>query len=141
MESDRTIDTKQPIRRAAIGIGIAMVLAAAGLLFVFNPSETAFYPRCYFKMFTGLDCPGCGGLRAAHQLLHGNIAAAFALNPLLVALLPVGAWFGLSLLLKRFTGHGLPNPFRSVNWVWGVGIAVIAFGILRNLPLRAWLGS
>src|SRR4051812_13214352 len=63
--------------------------AAVTILFAFDPSQNGFYPRCALHALTGLDCPGCGGLRAAHQMLHGNFREAFKLNPLLVGGLPI----------------------------------------------------
>ena len=136
-------DNNSEIRLLAVVIGIvgvALSLAAA-VLFFFNPAEAGFYPRCFFKLFTGLDCPGCGGLRAAHQLLHGNIGAAFQLNPLLICLLPIGGWLVLRGVIKRFFGRNLPVPFADVRWVYVLAAVVIGFGILRNLPLGAWVGS
>ena len=52
-------------------------LASLLLLFLFDPSTHAFYPPCPLHALTGLDCPTCGGLRAAHLLLHGHLRAAF----------------------------------------------------------------
>jgi hypothetical protein len=141
MENNGPIAARVSARFILIGVGVLLAFASAVLLFLFNPAESAFYPRCFFKMFTGLDCPGCGGLRAAHRLLHGDIGTAFALNPLLVGLLPFAAWFGLRGCVKYLTGHTLPQPFRSVRWVWVLAAGVIAFGILRNLPLPSWPGS
>jgi hypothetical protein len=58
----------------------AVGLCAAGLGFVYlvdpNPADNP-YPRCLLKVATGIDCPGCGGTRALHALLHGDVAGAF----------------------------------------------------------------
>jgi hypothetical protein len=70
---------------AFVWVALAVAVFAGVLLFFFNPAETRFYPRCMMKAVSGLDCPGCGGLRATHQLLHGNVREAFALNPLFMA--------------------------------------------------------
>ena len=62
----------------------SLVLVFAGVLLVlycYNPSTSSFYPLCLFHSVTGLHCAGCGGLRAAHALLHGNVAESFAYNP------------------------------------------------------------
>jgi hypothetical protein len=104
------------------------------VLFFFNPAEHGFFPRCYFRAFTGWDCPGCGGLRAAHQLLHGEVRAAFALNPLLVLALPLVGYFAMRFLLARFVGQQLPQLFRSGHWIWLAAVVVVAFGLARNLP-------
>jgi hypothetical protein len=86
-------------RRNLLILGTA-VLAAAGL-FLFDPATAGFYPPCLFRTFLGVQCPGCGSLRAAHQLLHGNISEAWALNkPLLIAL-PLVAAISLFTFLRK----------------------------------------
>ena len=44
---------------------------------------------------TGLACPGCGSLRALHQLTHGHFGEALRLNPMLVMALPFLFWIVL----------------------------------------------
>ena len=69
----------------ALLLGACVVLIAVYALL--DPSRTMF-PRCPFLSLTGLECPGCGSQRAVHSLLHGDIAAAFGFNALLVLMLP-----------------------------------------------------
>lgn len=64
-------------------------------MFMFNPIEYGWMPRCVFKSLTGLSCPGCGLLRAVHALLHGRVAEAVAYNYWLVLTAP---YVGLLLL-------------------------------------------
>jgi Protein of unknown function (DUF2752) len=40
------------------------------------------WPLCVFHEITGQPCPTCGATRAAIALLHGNVGAAWHLNPL-----------------------------------------------------------
>lgn len=127
--------------RVMVGSFLMALSITAALLFFFNPAEHGFYPRCMLKVTTGLDCPGCGGLRAAHQLLHGNLGAAFRLNPLLVALIPVGALLAARHALQLFGRRESPRPSRSGRWVWVLAFVVVAFGVLRNFPWRSWLGA
>ena len=115
-----------------MAVGIALVP-----LYFFNPIEHAFFPKCFFHSLTGLDCPGCGGLRATHQLLHGDLLAALRLNALFVGLLPIGAFFALRQLVFLTTGKLWPQPFRSARWAAVIAGLIIAFGILRNVPWRA----
>ena len=61
----------------------------------FDPQGQFFYPRCWLHQSTGLLCPGCGATRALHALLHGDLRTAWTLNPLAVALLPVGLAYGV----------------------------------------------
>jgi len=72
-------------RTLALGVGL---VAALVILFVFDPADGLFYPPCLFRTFLGFTCPGCGTLRAMHQLLHGHVGAAWRLNPGVTALTP-----------------------------------------------------
>ncbi len=113
-------------------------LGLLGVLAAFDPAQHTFYPRCSFKMLTGWDCPGCGGLRAAHQLLHGHVRAAFALNPFWCVVLPIAGWVVMAQWAERTWGRRWAHPFRHRAWVWALAGATVAFGILRNLPV-GWL--
>jgi len=109
-------------------------VAAALVLYFFAPDQHAFYPRCLFHAVTGLQCPGCGGLRAAHRLLHGDLAGAWRFNPLFVTAIPVvGVWFA-ALLLRQRSGRAQPRLFRESTWGWGIAAAAVLFAIARNWP-------
>ncbi len=111
-------------------------LAASVVLFVFDPATHGFYPFCLFHRLTGLECPGCGGLRAVHQLTHGHLAAAWRLNALVVLALPVVAVAGGRWLRRRAVGRPDPPGVRPV-WFWLLLVILLAFGVLRNL---SWPG-
>jgi hypothetical protein len=113
---------------------------AAVVLFLFNPAQHSFYPFCFFYRTTGLLCPGCGSLRALHQLLHGNFTAALRFNALLVGSLPVAGFFLGRFVVRKLKGRPAPAMFPS-TWVFGVLTVMMVFGILRNLPFArsAWL--
>ena len=107
--------------------------AGAAVLFYFPPEQVRFFPRCAFNALTGLQCPGCGGLRATHQLLHGNFAVAWQLNPL-VLLGAIGglAWVGAR-LVNQLTGRDVLQPLRRA-WLFWAGMSAIAlFAVARNL--------
>lgn len=38
---------------------------------------------CFYKQFTGINCPGCGMQRSFVELLRGNIYASLSLYPAL----------------------------------------------------------
>ena len=101
------------------------ILAAALVLFFFDPAVHSFYPPCPLHSLTGLDCPTCGTLRATHLLLHGQFRAAFALNPLLFFALPI-----LTLLLLR------PSLARSRRIPWVLLGILLIFFVYRNIPPR-----
>ena len=121
-------------------LSLIVVGCGAIVLFLFNPAQHGFYPFCFFYQFTGLLCPGCGSLRAVHQLLHGNFAAALRFNALLVGSLPVAGFFFGRFVVRKLKSQPAPAVFPSA-WVWGVLTVMMVFGILRNLPFArsAWL--
>ena len=122
----------RPGNSLALAIGLAAVLGVCALLFLFNPAEHAFYPQCFFHQVTGLHCPGCGGLRAVHELLHGQVLAALHLNVLAVLSLPLFA----GLLWREIAGR---RRGISGRWIWGFVAIMVIFTLLRNLPGFAFL--
>jgi hypothetical protein len=116
---------------------------AAGLalmaLYFFEPGKTPIYPVCVLYQVTGLACPGCGSLRAIHNLLRGDVVAAFLLNPLLLLSVPALAWLGVR-WLRRVRSPKKPHPPLvppRVAWT-ALGIMVV-FAVLRNLPAFSWM--
>jgi hypothetical protein len=121
--------------------GALLALAVGAVLFFFDPARHGFYPTCVFHRVTGLSCPGCGGLRALHQLAHGHVATAFRLNALFVLLLPVLGWVGVRWVWRRTSGRPTRPGAVRPTWLWLLLAAMGVFGILRNLPIPAlaWL--
>jgi hypothetical protein len=112
--------------------------AGAAVIFLFDPAQHSFYPICYLRAFTGLNCPGCGSMRAIHQLLHGHIAAAARLNLLLVLSLPFSAWWAIRNGVAWIQGNPLAFSIRPF-WIWGFLAVASVFTVLRNLPGFEWL--
>jgi hypothetical protein len=131
---------ESPARKGRAGwvLGIPVVLAAGAVLYAFSPAEYSFYPFCLFHEMTGLHCPGCGGTRAAHQLLHGNVLAALRLNALLVVSLPFCGWWGIGVATGRI-GRRPAGTSCSLRRLWLLLALALVFGVLRNLPAFAWL--
>jgi hypothetical protein len=116
---------------------LLLFACATGLvLYRFDPVVFHFYPVCVFHQTTGLWCPGCGTLRALHQLLHGHLVAAFRFNALFVLSIPLLCGYGLRLALAKAAGQ--PAPSVRPAWLWLALAAIVVFGILRNLPFPAF---
>jgi len=116
----------------------AVALFGAGYVASVDPNEAGHYPTCPFLAVTGWYCPGCGGLRAAYALAHGDLMGALARNPLAVAVLAyvVISWV---LWLER-TARGRPLRWLAPPWVLhGVLGAIVGFWVLRNVPGWTWL--
>ena len=115
---------------------LAVIAAGAVLLELFDPATSGIFPPCPVRYLTGWYCPGCGSLRAIHQLLHGNLRSAWALNPLTVVLLPFLTYGLASLALLELCGRGLPQPFLLAGWIRALCVVIVLFGIARNLPMH-----
>ena len=120
---------------AAVGLA---GLAAGTVLYTVDPYDGG-YPTCPMLATTGLYCPGCGSLRAAHDLLHGDLAGALARNPLAVLAVPYLVLWLVGWGLRR-AGRPAPRSTTLPAWVlWTVLGLVIAYGVLRNVPGWTWL--
>ncbi|HTL55610.1 MAG TPA: DUF2752 domain-containing protein [Candidatus Limnocylindrales bacterium] len=111
----------------------SLTLLFGAILFCFDPTHYNIYPQCAFYQVTGLLCPGCGALRAGHQLLHGHLLTAFRFNPLLVTYIPVVAALYLRYLVRSSNGQSRPIAF-PMHLVWLLGVGALALGVWRNLP-------
>ncbi len=116
----------------------AAVLGSGAVLFFFNPSQHGFYPVCLFHKLTGLNCPGCGGTRAAYQLLHGHLLLALRDNALfilaLVALMMRGIWF-----VARKIRHQPATLAVPPKALWALLVITVTFSVVRNLPAFSFL--
>ena len=115
------------------------VVIVSGLLlfyFLFDARKTAWLPQCPFHLFTGLLCPGCGSQRALSSILHGEFLQAMRFNILLIASLPFLLYSATVMVINKATGHTIIQKiFYSTFFVRVVLILILAFWILRNLPV------
>lgn len=114
--------------------GACACVAVASVLFEFNPSHYGFYPRCWLYTSTGIYCPGCGSLRAMHQLAHGHLAAALRCNLLLTLSVPFVAVFALRYAVHWTAGKPLPSLAIRPRWIKALAAVLVLFTILRNIP-------
>jgi hypothetical protein len=156
---------RRRLRRLARPLVVAGVLAAAtGYLAAVDPARPGHDPGCPFFALTGKYCPGCGGLRAVHDLTHGDVLAALSANAVLTLAVPVAVvlWFQWVLRLSHPEGrpelfpeprparppipqsdrNDTPGPDPKVPIPPGIragglvalAIGLILFAVLRNLP-------
>ncbi|WP_406837069.1 DUF2752 domain-containing protein [Streptomyces sp. AHU1] len=128
LRAPSSLSAAHRVREAWIGAGLlaGVVLAAA----LQDPTRTGRFPACPFRALTGFDCPGCGTLRALHELTHGHLMTAVDYNALLVAFLPLAA------LAWWCTVTGRSRPRALPVWRARAMFAVIViWSVIRNLPL------
>ena len=87
------------MQKIAIGL---LLLAALALLLLVDTAQSVWMHKCPFKLLTGLQCPGCGGQRAVHALLHGDVVGALRYNWFLIYAAP----YLLLLIVERFFLQG-----------------------------------
>ncbi|MDC2949907.1 DUF2752 domain-containing protein [Streptomyces heilongjiangensis] len=120
----------------------AAALAAVGGAFAYvaavDPNEPGHYPVCPLWRFTGLYCPGCGGLRSAHAFAHGDLATAFQDNALAVAAFLALAALWTVWVVRTVRGRPMRLELPSAAR-WALGASVLVFTVVRNLPFGAWL--
>lgn len=130
-----------PMTRSAVAwlaLAAAVALAGVWVLRTFDPNAAgSFFPPCPFLELTGLFCPGCGITRALHALVHFDWARAVSMNALVVLSMPLlGA-----MALQGVSPRPLLPPavarvvFDGRGWI----VALVVFGVARNLPWFAWL--
>ena len=114
-------------RYGALGAG-ALALGALTYVGLVDPHQPgSLFPPCPFHLLTGWYCPGCGGLRMTHDLLHGDIPAAAVDNVFLLVGLPLlAAWC----LWCRWRAETAFTP--AVLAV--IAVAITAWTVVRNLP-------
>ena len=129
-------------RRLIAGAATLALGGACLYTFMVDPNSSSAYPQCPLKALTNIDCPGCGGLRATHALLHGDIIGAADHNVLALILLPIMAFMFARWVLIQFDitvpTFRWPRPF-----VWITPVVLVAFTVGRNLPVAglSWLNS
>jgi len=121
--------------RRAMLAGLFSASAGLVLLRFYDPASSGLFPPCPLHYFTGLYCPGCGSLRALHQLLLGNWHTAWAMNPLTCVLLPFLIYGLASEVWLWVRGRALPQIFIPGACIYGLCAVIVLFGILRNLPV------
>ena len=116
-----------------VGPFVASVVAVGGAAYsaLNNPFRETLFPPCTLLATTGLACPACGATRATHLLLHGDLLGALDYNALLVVIVPVVVFA----LVRWWIGamrHW--SPTWTTQRAIAVGIVVLAWGVVRNLP-------
>ena len=130
--------TRLPAFAAPIVVAIAAGAATAFVAAV-DPNEAGHYPTCPSLWLTGWYCPGCGSLRAVHDMAHLNFAGAIDMNPFAIVAIAWLVW-RWGWWLAASVGHGrVARP--APGWViYLLAGAVIAYWVLRNVgPLAPYL--
>lgn len=131
--ADRVARLRLPALLAAAGVAGFAYLGSV------SPYAPGGYPLCPISALTGLACPGCGTARSLHSLVTGDLSAAFARNPLVPVLVVIGALVFARWVVLRWRGERF--TWSPPNWLpITLGVGVLLFGVLRNIPGFEFLG-
>lgn len=112
--------------------GVTVVLV---LLWLIDPRQLNM-PLCSFHALTGYHCPGCGGTRAMHDLLHGRLLSALHHHALATLVAPLALYTFVSEVVRLVRGRPLPGDLMRNPWTYAVlGTLLVCFGLLRNVPV------
>ncbi|MDF3146308.1 MULTISPECIES: DUF2752 domain-containing protein [unclassified Streptomyces] len=138
-------DNRRPTRpgaalgRLAVPAGVlAVVVGAFAYVGAVDPNEPGHYPACPLLQYTGIYCPGCGGLRSAHAVVHGDFLAALQDNAMAVTGYVLFAVVWTVWVVRAVRGRPLridPGPVQ----LWTAGALLLVFTVVRNLPFGGWL--
>ncbi len=129
-----------------------------GYLALVDPNVPGRYPLCPTKLLTGLDCPGCGGLRAVHSIATGDLLGALDHNAFVVlVVLPALVAVGVAWLVRSWRepspradpapalpSTDAPAARLTPTFVWALVAVMAVFTVMRNVSgvaALAWLGS
>lgn len=120
---------------ATIG-GLSLATVA---LHVRDPHEQNSWGLCPSAAL-GFSCPGCGGLRAVNDLTHGDVGAALSSNLLVTVMIPVAVVVLLVWTRDRWTGRTRElDGARLTRLAVAGAVVAVAFAVVRNLTVGAWL--
>ena len=114
---------------------IVLCLPCLVYLSLRDPADSGLFPPCLFREITGYQCPGCGALRALHQMFNGHILAAASYNSLVFAALPFFFWILLSGAISSERTMHLANIFNSRKTIGWAILSLVIFGIIRNTDI------
>ncbi len=115
---------------------ILAAFAAAGLLigFIAEPGNTPGFMVCYFKLITGLPCPGCGMTRAVIALAHGDLPTAWQYHPFVVVVFPgMAGLLAYPLVMKHLSAAAINRLDRIF-----MGAVVILFSLMMIYNFYRW---
>ena len=125
-------------RLAGPGACAALVGSATAYVWAVDPNQSGHYPVCPTYAIAGVYCPGCGMLRATHDLTHLDVAGAMARNPFAPVIL--AGLVALFVVWVRARWRGRPLTWDPPRWMpWAVAVAFVVLTVARNIPGWTWL--
>jgi hypothetical protein len=117
---------------------LAGVVGAFAYVGAVDPNEPGHYPVCPLLRYTGVYCPGCGGLRSAHAFVHGDFLTALQDNAVAVVGYLAFAVVWTVWVVRAARARPLRIDLTPAQ-LWSLGALLLVFTVVRNLPFGGWL--
>ena len=126
-QTGRSLWVRFIIWNAALAGGLALFLLLPAMI-------PALRMPCPFHDFLKLYCPFCGGTRAVHAILKGQIVEGIVMYPPIVWLIGLLAAFEIAAVRACLCKNEPLVHIRS--WViWATAAVFILFTLIRNILL------
>ncbi|WP_328701796.1 DUF2752 domain-containing protein [Aestuariimicrobium ganziense] len=128
---ESSFDPRQALASLA---GLAGVGAAMAVVNV----ATGWGVPCPFRAMTGLWCPLCGSTRMGASLVRGDLAAAWAWNPVVLVGFVVMAVCAVFWVVEALGGPAWRplrpwGGFSQRRLYWVIGVVGVVWTVARNL--------
>lgn len=116
---------------------ICIVLVVIAILSVIYVKKVNI-PLCMINKLTRFVCPTCGVTRMLTEIVTTfDLYQAFRYNPLMFILLPFIGILSIIEAISYINNGELTKHYDKL--LSAIVILVLAFGILRNIPMLYWL--
>jgi len=124
------------IKRFLLILAIIVPLAVVLFYYKFYDAGNSYSIQCGLYKLTGYLCPGCGGQRALHHLLHGELIQALRSNAVFIIGLPFLIYlYYVCVRVYIFNDRRYNSSFVfSSAFGYSILIILLIFFILRNIP-------
>ncbi|NEW53916.1 DUF2752 domain-containing protein [Nocardia cyriacigeorgica] len=120
---------------AVAGAGIVAVAA----VHLRDPHVEGSWGICPVYALFGVYCPGCGGMRAVHNLTDGHVLDSLHSNLLALPLLILFAlWVG-DWAIRAWRGKPMRHLGINAVTMWSIFGFLALFTVVRNTPWGNWL--
>lgn len=137
MEKQRSLEKQ--LYRAGLWLlpGVAVTVP---LLWIWLEGRDLSLSFCPFWLFLGMYCPGCGGTRAVHALLHGRILMSLWYHPLVFYCVVLYLAFMLSWTAARLHLFGVRQGMRFRTGYLYFMLAIVCFNFVAKNVLKFCFG-
>ncbi len=127
---------KKITRYTALTLSVIIPLVVLYYYYAYYQADTLTEGKqCTLLYLTGFYCPGCGGQRSLHSLLHGQIFTALHYNFLFVIGLPFLIYL-YYIVVQQYIVKSEKYQTKviiSSNFAWIFLAIIVIYTILRNI--------